>query len=50
MMHAIRTTGLLRSRDLFVHDGTKLRRIRLSVSIQIASLLAASLMLAGGGL
>jgi murein DD-endopeptidase MepM/ murein hydrolase activator NlpD len=46
MMHAIRTTGLLRSRDLFVHDGTKLRRIRLSVSLQIASLLAAALMLA----
>jgi murein DD-endopeptidase MepM/ murein hydrolase activator NlpD len=46
MMHAIRTPGLLRSRDLFVHDGNKLRRIRLSVSLQIVSLLAAALMLA----
>ncbi|GAA3996198.1 M23 family metallopeptidase [Sphingomonas humi] len=34
MSHAIRTTGLLRSRDLFVHDGTRLRRIRLSAPFQ----------------
>ncbi|MCW3798183.1 M23 family metallopeptidase [Sphingomonas sp. BN140010] len=27
-------TGLLRSRDLFVHDGARLRRIRLSVPVQ----------------
>ncbi len=46
MTHAIRTTGLLRSRDLFVHDGTKLRRIRLSAPVQIAFLITAALMLA----
>jgi murein DD-endopeptidase MepM/ murein hydrolase activator NlpD len=46
MTHAIRTTGLLRSRDLFVHDGTKLRRIRLSAPLQFAFFLAAALMLA----
>ncbi|WP_338501219.1 M23 family metallopeptidase [Sphingomonas kaistensis] len=46
MTHAIRTTGLLRSRDLFVHDGTKLRRIRLSTPLQFAFFLAAALMLA----
>lgn len=46
MTHAIRTTGLLRSRDLFVHDGTKLRRIRLSAPVQIAFLLTAVMMLA----
>nr|WP_314442747.1 M23 family metallopeptidase [uncultured Sphingomonas sp.] len=45
MTHAIRTTGLLRSRDLFVHDGAKLRRIRLSAPLQIAFFLAAALML-----
>ena len=46
MTHAIRTTGLLRSRDLFVHDGTKLRRIRLSAPLQFAFFVAAALMLA----
>jgi hypothetical protein len=46
MSHAIRTTGLLSSRDLFVHDGTKLRRIRLSVPAQIIFSVAAALMLA----
>jgi murein DD-endopeptidase MepM/ murein hydrolase activator NlpD len=46
MRHAIRTTGLLRSHDLFVHDGTKLRRIRLSVPLQIAFLAVAAVMLA----
>lgn len=46
MTHAIRTTGLLRSRDLFVHDGTKLRRIRLSAPLQFAFFIAAVLMLA----
>lgn len=35
MSHAIRTTGLLRSRDLFVHDGARLRRIRLSAPVQL---------------
>lgn len=28
------TNGLLRSRDLFVHDGAKLRRVRLSAPVQ----------------
>ncbi|UUR07718.1 M23 family metallopeptidase [Sphingomonas glaciei] len=46
MTHAIRTTGLLRSRDLFVHDGSKLRRIRLSATTQFAFFIAAALMLA----
>jgi murein DD-endopeptidase MepM/ murein hydrolase activator NlpD len=46
MTHAIRTPGLLRSRDLFVHDGTKLRRIRLSATVQFAFFVAAALMLA----
>jgi murein DD-endopeptidase MepM/ murein hydrolase activator NlpD len=30
------TAGFLRNRDLFVHDGTRLRRIRLSVPFQAA--------------
>jgi murein DD-endopeptidase MepM/ murein hydrolase activator NlpD len=30
------TAGFLRNRDLFVHDGTRLRRIRLSVPLQTA--------------
>ena len=34
MAHAIATTGLFRSRDLFLHDGAKLRRIRLSAPVQ----------------
>jgi murein DD-endopeptidase MepM/ murein hydrolase activator NlpD len=46
MTHAIRATGLLRSRDLFVHDGARLRRIRLSAPLQIAFLVAAAVMLA----
>ena len=46
MTHAIRTTGLLRSRDLFVHDGARLRRIRLSVPVQITLLAIAAMMLA----
>ncbi|GAA4028496.1 hypothetical protein GCM10022281_04290 [Sphingomonas rosea] len=35
MAHALVTSQLLRSRDLFVHDGTKLRRIRLSAPVQL---------------
>lgn len=31
---AIATSGLFRDRDLFVHDGSKLRRIRLSAKVQ----------------
>lgn len=46
MAHAIATTGLLRSRDLFVHDGTKLRRIRLSAPVQLVLLALTALMLA----
>jgi murein DD-endopeptidase MepM/ murein hydrolase activator NlpD len=46
MAHAIRTTALLRSRDLFVHDGTKLRRIRLSAPVQLGFLAIAAVMLA----
>jgi murein DD-endopeptidase MepM/ murein hydrolase activator NlpD len=46
MAHAIATTGLLRSRDLFVHDGTRLRRIRLSVSVQMLFVVVAAAMLA----
>ncbi len=34
------TTGLFRSRDLFVHDGDHLRRIRLSTPIQAVFLVA----------
>jgi murein DD-endopeptidase MepM/ murein hydrolase activator NlpD len=46
MPHAIGTSGLLRSRDLFVHDGTKLRRIRLSAPVQLAFLALAAVMMA----
>ena len=34
------TSGLFRDRDFFVHDGTQLRRFRLSASIQIACFVA----------
>ncbi|MFC7535771.1 M23 family metallopeptidase [Sphingomonas sp. GCM10030256] len=40
------TPGLFRSRDLFVHDGTKLRRIRLSLPVQ-AFLFALTVLLVG---
>ena len=30
------TSGLFRDRDFFVHDGTQLRRFRLSATLQIA--------------
>jgi murein DD-endopeptidase MepM/ murein hydrolase activator NlpD len=43
------STGLFRSRDLFVHDGAKLRRIRLSVPVQ-AFFLALTLLLVGWSL
>jgi murein DD-endopeptidase MepM/ murein hydrolase activator NlpD len=46
MAHAITTTGLLRSRDLFVHDGNTLRRIRLSSTVQLMCLAVAAVMLA----
>jgi murein DD-endopeptidase MepM/ murein hydrolase activator NlpD len=34
------TSGLLRDRDFFVHDGAQLRRFRLSASIQIVAIAA----------
>ena len=34
------TSGLFKDRDFFVHDGTQLRRFRLSASIQVAVLAA----------
>ena len=47
MAHALTASnGLLRSRDLFVHDGTKLRRIRLSVPVQAFLLALTALLLA----
>lgn len=50
MAHALTApTGLFRSRDLFVHDGAKLRRIRLSVPVQ-ALFFALTLLLVGWSL
>ncbi len=50
MAHALTApTGLFRSRDLFVHDGAKLRRIRLSVAVQ-ALFFAITLLLVGWSL
>ena len=47
MAHALTlTNGLLRSRDLFVHDGARLRRFRLSAPFQML-LLAAAILLIG---
>ena len=40
---------LLRDRDLFVHDGSHLRRVRLSVPVQMAMLVAMLLMVAWTG-
>ena len=34
------TTGLFRDRDLFVHDGSKLRRFRISAPLQAVFFLA----------
>ncbi|WP_237219625.1 M23 family metallopeptidase [Sphingomonas arenae] len=45
MAHALTATnGLFRSRDLFVHDGAKLRRIRLSAPVQGMFLVALMLL------
>jgi murein DD-endopeptidase MepM/ murein hydrolase activator NlpD len=38
MTQAIATTSLFRTRDLFVHDGSHLRRLRVSAPIQMAML------------
>ena len=43
------TTTLFRDRDLFVHDGSHLRRVRLSVPVQMAMLFAMLLMFAWSG-
>lgn len=40
------TKGLFRSRDIFLHDGSGLRRITIAPALQIAVLLAAGLLLA----
>ena len=40
---------LLRDRDLFVHDGSHLRRVRLSVPVQLAMLMATLLLFAFSG-
>jgi len=39
------TTTLFRTRDLFVHDGSHLRRLRLSVPVQMAMLVMTALLL-----
>ena len=46
---AIATSGMFRDRDLFVHDGSKLRRIRLSARIQAALLAITLALLAWSG-
>jgi len=38
MTQAIATTALFRTRDLFVHDGSHLRRLRVSAPIQMSML------------
>lgn len=42
----IATTKLFRTRDLFLHDGSHLRRLRLSTPVQMAMLIAMVLLLA----
>jgi murein DD-endopeptidase MepM/ murein hydrolase activator NlpD len=47
MTHAIATTaGIFRTRDLFVHDGSHLRRLRLSAPVQMAMLVLVLLLTA----
>ncbi len=43
---AIATSKIFQSRDLFVHDGSHLRRLRLSAPVQMAMLVAMTLLLA----
>ncbi|MGI8931074.1 MAG: hypothetical protein ACR2FK_01645, partial [Sphingomicrobium sp.] len=45
----IATLTLFRDRDLFVHDGSHLRRVRLSVPVQMALLLATLMLFAWSG-
>ena len=50
MMQArIATATFFRDRDLFVHDGSHLRRVRLSVPVQMAMLVSMILLLAFAG-
>ncbi len=42
---AIATTGIFQTRDLFVHDGSHLRRLRLSAPVQMAMLITMVLLL-----
>ena len=43
------TSGLFRDRDFFVHDGTQLRRFRLSATIQIVGFVALMALVAWSG-
>ena len=45
MSQAIATTKLFQARDLFVHDGSHLRRLRLSAPVQMAMLIAVVVLL-----
>ena len=45
MSQAIATAKLFQARDLFVHDGSHLRRLRLSTPAQMAMLIAMVLLL-----
>ena len=51
LMMAIRTakTGLFRDRDFFVHDGSKLRRVRLSAPVQAVLFLILMMLVAWSG-
>ena len=40
MTQAIAAAKLFQARDLFVHDGSHLRRLRLSAPVQMAMLIA----------
>jgi murein DD-endopeptidase MepM/ murein hydrolase activator NlpD len=46
MSQAIATSKLFQARDLFVHDGSHLRRLRLSTPVQMAMLFAIAVLLA----
>ena len=45
MIQAIATPKLFQTRDLFVHDGSHLRRLRLSAPVQMAMLIVMALLL-----
>src|SRR5918993_62152 len=46
MTQAIAAAKIFQTRDLFVHDGSHLRRLRLSAPVQMAMLVAMTLLLA----